>query len=1438
MVSKMTLYPLTNAQKSIWLIEKFHPATTFVNLSFIVDLKECVDYLLLNQAINLVIQNNDALRIRLVEKGKEPQQYFAEYLEQQFEFLDFNHANGREERSRWEKKRSREQFKLLDSDLYDFVMIRTSSHEGAFFGKVHHIVTDAWSITDLASQVLQNYCKLRDNEEAGCAKRPSYRDYIQTEIKFHGSERYQKHRAFWTELFSDSPECTIFSNKAVSNPTAAERKTFILPGDLTSMVKEFSSAENVSPFCIFYSILAIMIWKLTSTKDLVIGTPVLNRSGIKEKNTMGMFISTIPFRIELKNDLDFLSLVKKVIQRWGTLLRHQKYPLEQILKDLREAHVIQDKLFDLSLSFQNAKLDVCNINYDQKWLFNGAQLDSLTLHISDREDSGNYTMDYDYLTGVFSEPDIHRLHEYFVTLLRHAMDNPHLPLSDVRMLSSAQEADLLWKFNATQQDYPREETIVTLFEKQVRLTPEKIAVIFENRAVTYLELDRRSNQLAGALRAQGVEKGAIIGLVMERSVEMLVAILAVLKAGGAYVPVDPVYPPDRINYMLENSHCQLVLTYTSNNPDLILNSPVFNLHGQELFKEDIAKLDDGPEPADLAYIIYTSGSTGTPKGVMIEHRSLNNLIHSFARAINCSDGTVLAITSFSFDIFFVETILPLVKGMRIILANRQEAAVPYLLLNLITTYQVDFLQTTPSLMKLILHDPNANKLGSLTTIVLGGECFPEHLLSELKKVTQAQIFNGYGPTETTIYVTVKYLNEQESISIGRPIGNTQIYILDESLKPVPIGVTGEIFISGDGVARGYLNNEELTGERFIAHPFIPGRKMYKTGDLARWLNNGEIEYLGRNDRQVKIRGLRIELGEIESALQQHEKVKEAIVLCNEDRHHKKSLYAYVTKHGQNCPSSSDLKEHLAKSLPTYMIPAHFLILDRFPLNSNGKLDRKALPEPDLAIEPKPAYVPPRNELEWKLAFLWQEALKITQVGIDDDFLALGGDSLSVLEVLSGLYPNDWGFSAQDFYDFPTIRKLSEKMTGYPSAPVFGQITEQIFPKPSGFESNLSARNTGNILLTGATGFLGMHILYELLSTTGETIYCLIRGEESEKKLYRLLDYYFPAFSRKRLPGKLIVVYGDVGLENFGLSGKAYSDLIKNIDRVIHSAALVNHYGDYDSYFRVNVKGTEEVMKFCLNHAKKLNHISTISVAGNYRNYDHLNQKFTEWDFYIGQDYQANVYVRSKFEAENLILKAAENGLNATIFRVGVLTGRHTDGQFQINIQQNAFYRHLKAIFLLESVPEDYLKKSLEFTPVDYCAKAIVKLQAIKEAVPVYHLFNHRMIGVNQMLQFLKTSGIKIKVLPRSSFADLLTSFSVTSHGKEILSGIISTLNAGGTIGFDSNLEIDSSATLQYLCQVGFQWPDIDKEYILKVINHMEAAGFLQKHFLRSISETQ
>jgi len=1419
-------FPLTNAQKSIWQIVKFDPNTSFVNLAATIRIRESVQYHLLNKAINIAIENNDAMRMRIVENRKEPKQYFAEHREQQFEFLDFSYPNGMEDLHRWEEARIREKIELLECDLFNFTLINISDHEGAFFFKCHHIAADAWSLTLLVSQILRNYRKLRDHEEVIPEELPSYKARILSEYELYSSEKSEKHKLFWNELFSTVPEFTAFNNRRVFKNTSAARTTNVFSRDLTLQIKEFGSVHKVSPFCILISTLAICIWRMTFKTDMVVGTPILNRIGVREKNTMGMFISNIPFRLGLNPDRDFISLVLSVGQEWNTVLKHQRYPFDHILKTFRETHGINNKLIDIALSFQNAVFEVHGIEYSAEWLFNGSELNSLSIHVNDREGSGHYILDYQHLTEVFSEDDISRIHQYLVTLLSNSLANPSSKVSDIKMLSPEQEHDLVWKFNNTKQPYPLEETVVSLFQRQVNATPNKVAVIFEKREVTYQELNDRSNQLARFLRSKGVQKDSIVGLTVDRSLEMIIAIFAVLKASGAYLPIDPTYPAERIDFMLKQSNCQVLLTYTINkNFDFAFDGSICNLRELELYQYSAANLEDGPFPEDLAYVIFTSGSTGTPKGVMVEHKSLNNLIHYLSNTFQRCEKTVLSISSVSFDIFFVETIFPLVTGMRVILANQQEATVSYLLLNLITAYKVDFLQTTPSRMKAILSDSQAFKLNILSEIILAGESFPQHLLSELTKLTNAKIFNGYGPTETTVFSTVKLLEPNLPVTIGTPLANTQIYIMDENLKLVPIGVPGEIFISGDGLARGYINNEGLTKERFIPNPFIPGSLMYKAGDLAKWLSNGEIECIGRNDHQVKIRGIRIELGEIENCLLKHDLIKEAAVICREDKAQRKYLCAYLSVNGE--VSIQDLRDYLSHSLPDYMVPPYFVFLNSLPLTPNGKIDRQALPEPERIREDKRKYSAPRNPMEERLVELWEETLEVAGIGIDDNFFELGGDSLAVIEILSGLYPDSLRLSAQDFYDYPTIRRLSAKISGAvpESDSSNAKLVLSLQAVPALKQTKMDA---GGILLTGATGFLGIHILAELLSDASEKIYCLVRGQNPEKKLYQLLRFYFPNLSTSLLKNRLVVITGDVAKQNCGLAKSEYVRLAQDVSTVIHAAALVKHYGPYEEFHAINVGGTQELINFCLNYAKKLYHISTVSVAGMDPANKRTSSAVKDNDLF-NKNYQGNVYIRSKIEAENLIAAASAAGLDAAVFRVGLLTGRYLDGQFQKNIGENAFYRMLKSVVMLEALPVDLLQGELEFTPVDFCAKAIVGIVQANSTKPaVFHLFNHKTIKLMDAIKVFERAGISIESLSRKSFDSLLSSISTTDWGREILSGIISDPSLKAAFGSSANGPVDSSLSLKFLQQIGFEWPDITEEYLLKVLDYMQNTGFVNK----------
>ncbi len=562
-------------------------------------------------------------------------------------------------------------------------------------------------------------------------------------------------------------------------------------------------------------------------------------------------------------------------------------------------------------------------------------------------------------------------------------------------------------------------TLQELFEERVKNRESETAVVYKNQSITYNELNKKANQLARKLREYGIRQNDIVGLMVNRSLDMIIGIMGILKAGGAYLPIDPSYPEARIHYMIDDSGTRTILTHSDLQKNISFSKTVICLDDEELYTGDSSNLENTNDDSDLAYVIYTSGSTGNPKGVMLEHRSVHNFIVGITDQIKfLPEKSIVCLTTISFDIFVLESLLPLIVGMKIIIAD------PMQLSKYIINEKIDMLQTTPSTIQLILNDKsNLKYLKDLTEIMLGGEAFPKRLLPELKKHTNARIYNMYGPTETTVWSTIKELTFTEDITIGRPIANTQILIVDENDNPLGVDSIGELCIAGDGLARGYLNRTELTNEKFVKNHAIEGRKMYKTGDMAKWLGNGEIEFLGRKDFQVKIRGFRIELGEIEDCLSKYEKITDCVVGVKENELGEKYLVAYYLSDKELLVS--DILSFLIKSLPDYMIPGFYKRIEKMPLTANGKIDRKSLPNPDTKrplLETQ--YCAPETNIENHMSEIWRRILNLEMIGINDNFFELGGNSILVSQLhieLEKYYPGK--IDLVDIFAYPSISRL-------------------------------------------------------------------------------------------------------------------------------------------------------------------------------------------------------------------------------------------------------------------------------------------------------------------------------------------------------------------------------------------------------------------------------
>ena len=1040
---------------------------------------------------------------------------------------------------------------------------------------------------------------------------------------------------------------------------------------LTAKIYETAKQIGVTPYMLLLSIYYILLAKYSSQDDIVVGSPIVGRNIAELYNLIGMFVNTLAMRANIDTNLSFKDFLNYIKNLCLNNYKYQDYPFDELVNKLKiERDTSRNPLFDVMFIYQNngnATLNLGDIKTEYFMPDNKISKFDLSLEIIPENDTLN--LSFEYATSLFNKTFIEDLSKHYTNILNTCLDNLDIKISNICMLGEAEKNKILYDFNNTAFDYPKDKTIAELFEEQVEKTPSQVAIVFGSQKLTYKELNEKANSLANYIRERGIQRNDLVGIMVNRSLEMIIAILAVLKAGGAYIPIDPTYPKDRIDYMLKNSNSKLLLTQEHLHDLTDFKNYIYiDLLNNNIYSLPNNNLNHINTPEDLAYVIYTSGSTGLPKGVMLKQKNIVNFIYGIMKefAFTYKD-TIVSITTFSFDIFVLESLLPLLNGIKTVITSEEEQTDIKMFNELCKKNNITIFQTTPSRLQAMLAKENSfDFIKKLRYILIGGEPFPPALLKKLQASSKAKIYNMYGPTETAVWSSFKNLTHSDKINIGKAIANTQLYILDKFNNPLPVGVPGELFIAGDGVCKGYYNNLELTHKVFLNNPFLPNELMYKTGDLCMLLPNGEIEYLERVDNQIKIRGLRIELGEIESKILDYNGIEKVCVI-KQTINNRDFVSAYYTANKKI--NTSSLKKYLSNYLPKYMIPSYFTVLERFPYTPNGKIDKKALklPKEVLSSSRETEYIAPKTDLEKQFVSIWEQILNVSPIGITDNFFELGGDSILAMNLNLELKSITDSISYADIFKFPTIAELVKKSKSTDADYDF-KYMEKNYDKYTNLlnkniqtphKYDLKYQSCGNILITGATGFLGMHVLENFLTKEKGKAYCIVREEPgltAGAKLHQKLNYYFGNKYNKLIGKRIFALTGDICKTGFGLSQEDLLTIINNVDVVINTAARVAHYGNYYEFYNINVKSVQYAIDFCKSFNKKLYHISTLSVSGDLFDTSISNNKpntttfFRENNLYIGQSLE-NVYVRSKFEAECLVLDSIIDGLDAYILRV-------------------------------------------------------------------------------------------------------------------------------------------------------------------------------------------
>jgi amino acid adenylation domain-containing protein len=1076
-VSREGKLPLSFSQQRLWFLEHWMGEGTgkaSYNLATAPRFLGQLNIEALQQALSEVIRRHEALRTTFPTVEGEATQLITPAQPLTLEILDLSSLdqdNREAELQRIVNDEAQRPFELSTGPLWRCQMIRMAAEDHVLVLVMHHIVTDGWSLGVLLRELTLLYEAYAHGLDSPLAELPiQYVDYAAWQRERLQGEVLDQQISYWRKQLSGAPGViplpTDKPRPRVQSYRGA-RHTFVLPLELSADLKTLANSSGATLFMVLVAAFQSLLARYTAQPDIVVGTPIANRNRAETESLIGFFVNTLVLRTEVRGEMSFRDLIKRVREICLEAYAHQDVPLEKLVDELQpERELSHNPLFQVMLALQNAPaqdIELEGLTLSAARIENHTAKFDLTLNMIDTTQGLIGTLEYN--TDLFEAATIKRLAGHFETLLRSIVTQPDNRIANLPLLQADERSQLL-EWNQAQSELATDKCLHEWFEIQVEQTPNHVALVCGEQSLSYAELNGQANQLAHYLQTLGVGPEVLVGLFIERSIEMVVAILGVLKAGGAYVPLDPMYPSERLAFMLDDADIQLVLSQQ----ELAANLPARSMTVIMLDQEsDAIASQSKANPVlrtisgNVAYVIYTSGSTGKPKGTMVTHGNVTRLFAATQTWYQFDDRDVWTLFhSYAFDFSVWELWGALLYGGKLVVIPFMASRSPEAFYDLLRSERVTVLNQTPSAFRQLMKVDQETAVGAaeldLRLVIFGGEALAVRSLNEWYQrhsESRPQLVNMYGITETTVHVTYRPIWQKDteagsSSPLGQAIPDLELYILDAALNPVPIGVPGELHVGGSGLSRGYLHRPDLTAERFIPHPYSQksGSRLYRTGDLARYLANGEIEYLGRIDQQVKIRGFRIELGEIEAVMRSHPAIREAEVMAREDELGEKHLVGYLVPTMEMTLTIDDLRHYLKEQLPEYMVPSAFVALEQMPLTAQGKVDRKALPAPDSA-RPRlqEEYVAPRTWQEKELAEIWSQALNIDPIGIHDNFFALGGDSILSIRILARAKEQGIHFSLQNLFQYPTIYELTQHLQTEADATEaspqpFGLISEQ------------------------------------------------------------------------------------------------------------------------------------------------------------------------------------------------------------------------------------------------------------------------------------------------------------------------------------------------------------------------------------------------------------